>query len=67
MCGRTACSLSPECILRLMGQNAQWEGKEKYSPSFNVTPGKYQPIILPSNQFGQRVLKSMKWGLVLLN
>jgi putative SOS response-associated peptidase YedK len=64
MCGRTVISLNQDCIGRLVGENVQWEGKEKYSPSFNVTPGKYQPIILPSKS-GQRVITSMKWGLLV--
>jgi len=66
MCGRTVISLRCSCINNLLGGNVEWEGQEKYSPSYNVTPGKYQPIILPSKS-GVRVLSSMKWGLRVKN
>lgn len=61
MCGRTACSLAPELLLKLL-ENLSWVGEDKYSPSYNVTPAKYQPIIAVSG--GEKKLISMKWGLV---
>jgi len=50
-----------------VGEKVEWEGQEKYTPSYNVTPGKYQPIILPSKPDGTRILSSMRWGLRVKN
>eukprot|EP01127_Copromyxa_protea_P022728 TRINITY_DN830_c0_g1_i1.p1 TRINITY_DN830_c0_g1~~TRINITY_DN830_c0_g1_i1.p1 ORF type:complete len:306 (-),score=46.65 TRINITY_DN830_c0_g1_i1:28-945(-) len=63
MCGRAANSLAPETIMGLVGVNeAQWVDKDKYQPSYNVTPGKFQPVLVVSSDGHQLV--TMKWGLV---
>jgi len=62
MCGRAANSLAPEDIMQLAGVGAdQWQDMGKYQPTFNVSPGKYQPVLI-STCNGHKLI-SMKWGL----
>jgi len=63
MCGRAACSLAPDVILRLMASYTQhWIDQAKYNPSYNVAPGKFQAILIYENN--EYHLISAKWGLI---
>jgi len=41
-----------------------FENQERYQPSYNVGPMRFQPILIRDPQAGGRVLRAMRWGLV---
>jgi putative SOS response-associated peptidase YedK len=61
MCGRTACTLEPVDIKNYTKTDT-WTNEDLYRPSKNVTPSRYQPVMLSEDN--QIILRSMKWGLV---
>eukprot|EP01025_Chloroclados_australasicus_P052575 TRINITY_DN6132_c0_g2_i2.p1 TRINITY_DN6132_c0_g2~~TRINITY_DN6132_c0_g2_i2.p1 ORF type:complete len:416 (-),score=24.81 TRINITY_DN6132_c0_g2_i2:1341-2477(-) len=64
MCGRARCSLAPSDLAKTVKiPEERWRDKDKFNPSFNVSPGFYVPIIKTS-QDGQSELHTMKWGLI---
>lgn len=92
MCGRTACTLAPDevckaCSVLKLGadgrksyQSLQWRdhpGDHTYSPSTNMAPSRYTPVIISEQQQRgvkrmqdgeeqptQRIVHPMMWGLV---
>eukprot|EP00897_Mesotaenium_endlicherianum_P000575 jgi/Mesen1/10518/ME000083S10022 len=68
MCGRTRCTLDPDAVaLRTAVPPQRWLDKEKYSPSYNVSPGHYTPIlkrVQNEESSADHVIHCMKWGLV---
>jgi len=60
-CGRSACTLNPDGLKKTFNVD-QFRDQDKYQPSYNVSPTHYQPVLILQN--GQRILMSMKWGLV---
>lgn len=87
MCGRTACTLTPDefpnaCRYRDRDgklQDAQWKNGSsgKYSPSYNIAPQSYTPVLLSAKHVKSQVkvelaeeatsawmLQSMRWGLL---
>eukprot|EP00210_Caulerpa_lentillifera_P009146 g8720.t1 len=64
MSGRGRCSLDPDRIQdRLKLQNAPWVDSDRYTPSYNIGPGGWLPIIRHSED-GTRILQTAKWGLI---
>ncbi|TKS70985.1 Embryonic stem cell-specific 5-hydroxymethylcytosine-binding protein [Collichthys lucidus] len=80
MCGRTACTLAPDevsraCSYRNRGgrrRQPRWRNgdADKYRPSYNKNPQSTSPVLLSQRHFDkdapvdERVLASMRWGLV---
>ncbi|WIA21091.1 hypothetical protein OEZ85_005411 [Tetradesmus obliquus] len=65
MCGRSRCALAPEQVEQAAGvQPGRWTDRERYRPSYNVQPGHWTPIVRMDEQQQQRMLQTMKWGLV---
>ncbi|KAL4428602.1 hypothetical protein ABPG77_008914 [Micractinium sp. CCAP 211/92] len=62
MCGRTRCSLGEEQVVRAAG-TSRWVDRERYRPSYNVTPGAATPVVRVASG-GERQVQSMRWGLV---
>ncbi|KAL7751360.1 hypothetical protein RI367_003220 [Sorochytrium milnesiophthora] len=64
MCGRTALNV-PAVRVRQAANVARWVDEDKYRPSTNVCPQRYQPALLQGKgQQSERYLHSMRWGLV---
>ncbi|XP_049516318.1 abasic site processing protein HMCES-like [Dermacentor silvarum] len=80
MCGRTACSLSKDC-LRVACEYRDGSGNYRcpewrdvslegtYEPSYNMPPQSFCPVLVHNSQLGaettsERIVTSMKWGLV---
>ncbi|KAJ8361105.1 hypothetical protein SKAU_G00176300 [Synaphobranchus kaupii] len=80
MCGRTACTLSPDEISRASKyrdrtgrrRRPQWKDgdPDKYRPSYNKSPQSNSPVLLSRKHFDKEapvdecVLTAMRWGLV---
>lgn len=72
MCGRARCTLDPDSIARVArAPPDRWTDRERYRPSYNVTPGHYTPIVRPARERDgdggggkERAVHVMKWGLV---
>eukprot|EP01135_Chromosphaera_perkinsii_P002307 Nk52_evm93s221 gene=Nk52_evmTU93s221 len=71
MCGRTALLLDEDEVeeFAFPYSRGRWQGRELYRPSYNVCPGRYQPVIAlcrdgSTTKHLSRSLYSMKWGLV---
>lgn len=92
MCGRTACTLAPDevckaCSVQKVGADGRkcyqplaWKehpGDHFYSPSTNMAPTRYTPVIISEQQNhgvkrlqdgeeqpSQRIIQPMKWGLI---
>ncbi|KXS11289.1 DUF159-domain-containing protein [Gonapodya prolifera JEL478] len=62
MCGRTALSLAPDQIKASTGVS-NWVDSDKYRPSYNVGPTRYQPVLLLDDT-GHKYIRSHKWGLI---
>eukprot|EP00850_Spirogloea_muscicola_P011699 SM000073S21475 [mRNA] locus=s73:510672:513577:+ [translate_table: standard] len=46
MCGRARCTLDPESIARATGvPPTRWVDTERFHPSYNVSPGRYMPVL----------------------
>eukprot|EP00877_Chromochloris_zofingiensis_P004829 jgi/Chrzof1/14347/UNPLg00621.t1 len=64
MCGRARCSLAPEHVASTSGVPPdRWVDKDKYKPSYNLSPGHWAPIVRLADD-GQPEMHAMKWGLV---
>ncbi|RKP07251.1 hypothetical protein THASP1DRAFT_30939 [Thamnocephalis sphaerospora] len=63
MCGRTVLAADPEIILQRYHLR-RWLNQERYRPSYNVAPTQQQPVMLQDAATGERVLRSMRWGLI---
>ncbi|GJP48199.1 hypothetical protein CLOM_g7472 [Closterium sp. NIES-68] len=46
MCGRARCTLSPDAVTRATGARPAWRDQHLYSPSFNVAPGTFLPVVV---------------------
>nr|XP_046240471.1 abasic site processing protein HMCES [Scatophagus argus]XP_046240472.1 abasic site processing protein HMCES [Scatophagus argus] len=80
MCGRTACTLAPDELRRACSyrnrkgrrRQPRWRDgdADKYRPSYNKSPQSMSPVLLSQRHFDEdapvdeRVLASMRWGLV---
>ncbi|KJE89088.1 hypothetical protein CAOG_00637 [Capsaspora owczarzaki ATCC 30864] len=67
MCGRAACALAPHRLQQATGvaSSDNWAQSDKYRPSYNVGPGRFQPVMLASKHNpGTRELRCMTWGLI---
>uniref|UniRef100_A0A3Q2QAU2 Abasic site processing protein HMCES n=1 Tax=Fundulus heteroclitus TaxID=8078 RepID=A0A3Q2QAU2_FUNHE len=80
MCGRTACTLAPDevsraCSYRNRGgqrRAPRWRDgdADKYRPSYNKSPQSMSPVLVSQRHFDksaavdERVLASMRWGLI---
>lgn len=58
MCGRTRCSLGEEQVVRAAG-TSRWVDRERYRPSYNVTPGAATPVVRVASG-GERQVQSMR-------
>lgn len=61
MCGRSRCSLAPEQVCQAAGVAPErWHNRDKYRPTYNMSPGAYAPIEKLNPTDGSRELQSMK-------
>ena len=58
MCGRYILVQKQEVIEKRF--NANFENQSDYSPSFNIAPGQYAPVIIND---GKNVIKMFRFGL----
>ena len=40
----------------------EWEDPDHYTPSYNITPAQFSPILIQEND--SRIVRPMKWGLI---
>ena len=72
MCGRARCSVSRKCLEEYVGthfRDVQCHTDDsmfsKYSPSYNISPGHFLPVIVRNQDHnGSLELSAFKWGLV---
>jgi putative SOS response-associated peptidase YedK len=61
MCGRYAITTAPEAVLRLF----QVPGPvPNFAPHYNAAPGQELPVIRLHPESGERVLGTLRWGLI---
>lgn len=80
MCGRTACTLQKESLVKACMYTSA-DGKKftptwkdvhsnvDYNPCYNIAPGSFSPVLIKSSHLEEvpddlRVLCPMKWGLI---
>ncbi|KAG2225585.1 hypothetical protein INT45_013696 [Circinella minor] len=68
MCGRFACSLCPNIIKDKVKESNinitnEWVNEDLFSPSFNVGPRKYIPVIRKTIN-NEVIMQSMQWGFI---
>eukprot|EP01125_Pyxidicula_operculata_P002651 TRINITY_DN124_c2_g3_i1.p1 TRINITY_DN124_c2_g3~~TRINITY_DN124_c2_g3_i1.p1 ORF type:complete len:441 (+),score=153.05 TRINITY_DN124_c2_g3_i1:1036-2358(+) len=51
-------------LISFINKGVTWDYEDKYQPSYNVSPGKYQPVIIYDQQENITKLVSMHWGLI---
>eukprot|EP00899_Mesostigma_viride_P012995 jgi/Mesvir1/21697/Mv04117-RA.1 len=67
MCGRTCCHLRAEDVANVAKVNvAAYQDMTLYEPSYNVSPGRFTPVMRLSEggEPGAVVIQPMKWGLI---
>ncbi|CAG8570793.1 9856_t:CDS:2 [Ambispora gerdemannii] len=68
MCGRYACFWRPDNLEEIIRQSRlrcnKSVDKDKYKPSYNVTPTYYEPVVRCDAQSRENIIHYMKWGLV---
>lgn len=60
MCGRFGFDIPPRALSERFGLDAQYE----VAPRYNIAPTSEAPTVLLHPKSGQRVLRSLRWGLV---
>jgi putative SOS response-associated peptidase YedK len=63
MCGRSALVRSGAQVQQSV-RAVHFHESQRYQPSFNIGPMRFQPVLIRDNETGQRVLMAMRWGLV---
>lgn len=64
MCGRARCNYNPSSLLNITKINQEkWFSLNKYQPMNNMLPGMYFPVIYKNN-YNEKCINSMKWGLI---
>ena len=61
MCGRKTLTWDVRSIIEELAIE-QWEDLDHYTPSYNIAPTQFSPIIVQIND--SRIVKAMKWGLI---
>ncbi|KAG9447946.1 hypothetical protein H6P81_014074 [Aristolochia fimbriata] len=67
MCGRARCTLRPDDVPRACGfQNSSVTTlqTDRYRPSYNVSPGRYLPVLRRDEGEAGVCVHCMKWGLI---
>ena len=61
MCGRKTLTRDMQSIIEELAIE-EWEDPDHYTPSYNITPAQFSPILIQEND--SRIVRPMKWGLI---
>jgi len=56
-------SQSAQSIQHSVGAS-HFHDQQRYNPSFNVGPRRFQPVMIRDSDTGLRVLRAMRWGMI---
>eukprot|EP01041_Mallomonas_annulata_P006847 gene6847-13869_t len=63
MCGRIRCCSSHKAITDVCKTN-RWHQEKLYKPTENLSPGNSVPVLLVTENTGDKEIRTMTWGLV---